>query len=48
MEYVKWRNCSNCVEDCGICPPVCGNGIKECGEQSDLNGLIWSSMHTCL
>ncbi len=26
------ETCSNCLQDCGACPPVCGNGICEAGE----------------
>jgi hypothetical protein len=26
------ESCSSCAADCGVCPPVCGNGICQSGE----------------
>jgi len=29
------ETCSNCSEDCGVCPPECGNNVKEGTEECD-------------
>ena len=29
------ENCSSCSQDCGACPPVCGNNVKEGSETCD-------------
>jgi len=29
------ETCNNCQQDCGVCPPVCRNGILETGEECD-------------
>ncbi|MCX6750789.1 MAG: DUF4215 domain-containing protein [Candidatus Pacearchaeota archaeon] len=42
------ETCSTCSHDCGICPPSCGNGLKEGTEQCDrgiLNGQVCSPLY---
>jgi hypothetical protein len=34
------ETCSTCSTDCGVCPTVCGNGIKEGTEQCDLGTIL--------
>ena len=45
---VNGETCSTCPTDCGVCPPVCGNNVKEGIEQCDngvLNGNVCNPLY---